>query len=119
VNNLGNGRQSPQIRQKDPVSDRKLDFVNVNRTGWVTGLASSRTLQQLYQAIDNGMYAMIFPTKPGSPDAVVSQKPSSCPITDIVVLEILLQKKTTMTLAMTISSTMMMFFSQRRSIHHA
>ena len=51
---------------------RRLDFVNVDRTGWVTGLASGRSHQQLYQAIDNGMYMMSV-----KPNASVSPKPSS------------------------------------------
>ena len=57
---------------------RRVDFVQVDRTGWVTGLASGRTHQQLYQAIDNGMYAML-----AKPNASVSPNPSSCPIAEM------------------------------------
>jgi hypothetical protein len=57
----------------------RVDFVQVDRTGWVTGLASGRTNQQLYQAIDNGMYAML--TKPNA--SSTSQKPVSCPIAEM------------------------------------
>jgi hypothetical protein len=57
---------------------RSVDFVQVDRTGWVTGLASGRTHQQLYQAIDNGMYTML--TKP---NASVSHNTLSCPIPEM------------------------------------
>jgi hypothetical protein len=78
------GIKAHKFIQKALSLIQKLDFISIDRTRWMTRLASSWTLQQFYQAIDNGMFVMMYQQNAATPAPGILKNPPLFPLHQII-----------------------------------